>query len=57
VRAQTDMNVVMTGSGKYIEIQGTAEGAPFDKAELDNLLAIAAQGCAELTKLQLEALK
>jgi ribonuclease PH len=57
VRAQTDMNVVMTGGGKYIEVQGTAEGAPFDKSELDNLLAVAAQGCVELTKLQLEALK
>jgi ribonuclease PH len=57
VRAQTDMNVVMTGGGKYIEIQGTAEGAPFDKSELDNLLAMAAKGCVELTKLQLEALK
>ena len=57
VRAQTDMNVVMTGGGKYIEVQGTAEGAPFDKSELDNLLAMAAKGCVELTKLQLEALK
>lgn len=57
VRAQTDMNVVMTGGGKYIEVQGTAEGAPFDKSELDNLLAMAAKGCLELTKLQLEALK
>ena len=57
VRAQTDMNVVMTGSGKYIEVQGTAEGAAFDKSELDTLLAMAAKGCVELTKLQLEALK
>ena len=57
VRAQTDMNVVMTGSGKYIEVQGTAEGAPFDKSELDSLLATAAKGCNELTQLQLEALK
>jgi ribonuclease PH len=57
VRAQTDMNVVMTGSGKYIEVQGTAEGAPFDKSELDTLLAMAAKGCVELTQLQLEALK
>jgi ribonuclease PH len=51
------MNVVMTGSGKYIEVQGTAEGAPFDKSELDTLLAMAAKGCVELTQLQLEALK
>ena len=56
VRAETDMNVVMTGDGKYVEVQGTAEGAPFDRAELDALLALAEQGCAELTRLQLEAL-
>ncbi len=48
VRAETDMNVVMTGSGKFIEVQGTAEGAPFDKAELDALLELAAKGCADL---------
>jgi ribonuclease PH len=56
VRAETDMNVVMTGSGKFIEVQGTAEGAPFDKAELDALLDLAGTGCAELTQLQLGAL-
>jgi len=56
VRAETDMNVVMTGSGKFVEVQGTAEGAPFDKAELDALLALAAKGCADLTGLQTEAL-
>ncbi len=56
VRAETDMNVVMTGSGKFIEVQGTAEGAPFDKAELDALLELAAKGCADLTRLQNEAL-
>ena len=56
VRAETDMNVVMTGSGKFIEVQGTAEGAPFDKPELDALLALAAKGCADLTKLQNDAL-
>ena len=56
VRAETDMNVVMTGDGKFVEVQGTAEGAPFDRAELDALLALAEQGCAELTRLQLEAL-
>ena len=54
---EADMNVVMTGKGGMIEVQGTAEGAPFDKSELDNLLAMAAKGCMELTKLQLEALK
>ncbi len=57
VSAETDMNVVMTGSGKYIEVQGTAEGEPFSKQELDELLELAKQGCQELTRLQLEALK
>ena len=56
VRAETDMNVVMTGDGKFVEVQGTAEGAPFDRAELDSLLALAEQGCGELTRLQTEAL-
>ncbi|OLT13247.1 ribonuclease PH [Actinomadura sp. CNU-125] len=54
--AETDMNVVCTGEGKFVEVQGTAEGAPFDRAELDALLDLAAGGCAELTRLQLEAL-
>jgi ribonuclease PH len=56
VRAETDMNVVMTGDGRFVEVQGTAEGVPFDRAELDALLALAEQGCADLTRLQLEAL-
>jgi len=56
VRAETDMNVVMTGDGRFVEVQGTAEGAPFDRAELDTLLALAANGCAELTRLQQQAL-
>jgi ribonuclease PH len=56
VRADTDMNVVMTGDGRYIEVQGTAEGAPFDRVLLDELLSLAARGCAELTRLQAEAL-
>ncbi len=56
VRAQTDMNVIMTGSGKFIEVQGTAEGAPFDKQELDQLLEIASQSCQEITQLQKQAL-
>jgi ribonuclease PH len=50
------MNVVMTGDGRFVEVQGTAEGAPFDRAELDTLLALAERGCAELTRLQQEAL-
>ena len=56
VRAETDMNVVMTGSGAFVEVQGTAEGAPFDRDELDALLSLASKGCADLTKLQVEAL-
>ncbi|MDL4775663.1 MULTISPECIES: ribonuclease PH [Thermomonosporaceae] len=54
--ADTDMNVVCTGDGRFVEVQGTAEGAPFDRAELDALLDLAAGGCAELTRLQTEAL-
>ena len=46
------MNVVMTGDGRFIEVQGTAEGEPFDRALLDELLALAAQGCVELTAMQ-----
>jgi ribonuclease PH len=56
VNAETDMNIVMTGDGKYIEVQGTAEGQPFDRALLDELLALGAQGCADLTTLQITAL-
>ncbi len=56
VRAQTDMNVVMTGGGKYIEVQGTAEGEPFSRELLDELLALAEVGCADLTELQRSAL-
>ena len=52
VRAETDMNVVMTGTGSFVEVQGTAEGAPFDRAELDALLGLAEKGCADLTRLQ-----
>ncbi len=54
--AETDMNVVMTGSGAFIEVQGTAEGTPFSRAELDVLLDLGAAGCAELTRIQQEAL-
>lgn len=56
VTAETDMNVVCTGDGRFIEVQGTAEGVPFDRAELDALLDLASAGCAELTRLQQEAL-
>jgi len=53
----TDMNVVMTGKGGMIEVQGTAEGATFSRAELTALLDLAEQGIHDLTKLQLEALQ
>ncbi len=56
VRAGTDMNVVMTGDGRFVELQGTAEGVPFDRAELDALLQLAERGCAELSRRQAEAL-
>ncbi len=52
VRAETDMNVVVTGTGQFVEVQGTAEGAPFDRALLDRLLDLALAGCADLTALQ-----
>jgi ribonuclease PH len=48
----TDMNVVMTGAGGFVEVQGTAEGAPFSRAEMDALLALAGDGIAELVRLQ-----
>src|SRR3954447_25954046 len=48
VRAETDMNIVMTGEGSFVEVQGTAEGAAFNRAELDALLALAEKGCADL---------
>jgi ribonuclease PH len=56
VRAETDMNVVCTGDGRFVEVQGTAEGAPFDRKELNALLDLAVGGCAELDALQREAL-
>ena len=52
VRAEVDMNVVMTGSGRFIEVQGTAEGLPFSRAELDALLGLAEAGIGELFDLQ-----
>ena len=54
--ADTDMNVVMTGDGTFIELQGTAEGTPFDRKLLDELLDLGATGCAQLTELQRAAL-
>jgi len=52
----TDMNVVMTGSGGYVEVQGTAEGAPFSHAEMAQLLALADKGIRELVAAQKRAL-
>ena len=56
VAAETDMNVVMTGDGRFVEVQGTAEGEPFDRGLLDGMLDLAAAGCARLTDLQEQAL-
>ena len=56
VKAGTDMNVVMTGDGRFVEVQGTAEGQAFDRALLDQLLDLATVGCGALTELQRDAL-
>jgi ribonuclease PH len=56
VRADTDMNVVMTGSGLFVEVQGTAERDAFDRRLLDELLDLAAAGCGQLAELQTAAL-
>jgi len=51
-RAEVDMNVVMTGGGRFVEVQGTAEGLPFSRGELDELLALAEGGIGQLTAAQ-----
>ncbi|TXS55356.1 ribonuclease PH [Streptomyces sp. t39] len=56
VRAETDMNVVCTGDGRFVEVQGTAEAEPFDRKELNALLDLATGGCADLAALQRDAL-
>jgi ribonuclease PH len=56
VKAGTDMNVVCTGDGKFVEVQGTAEGAPFDRDELNSLLDLAVEGCHQLDAAQRLAL-
>ena len=56
VNADTDMNVVMTGDGLFVEVQGTAEGEAFDRSLLNDLLDLAAGGCARLAELQAAAL-
>ncbi|HJB10615.1 MAG TPA: ribonuclease PH [Candidatus Brachybacterium merdavium] len=57
VSAETDMNVVVTGSGSFVEVQGTAEGTPFDRSELGALLDLAEDGCRRLDGLQRKALE
>jgi ribonuclease PH len=56
VAAETDMNVVCTGDGRFVEVQGTAEREAFDRKLLDELLDLAVVGCAELTAIQQAAL-
>jgi ribonuclease PH len=56
VRAEVDMNVVMTGTGRFVEVQGTAEGLPFTRAELDDLLGLAEHGIATILDVQAELL-
>ena len=56
VAASVDMNVVMTGGGRFVEVQGTAEGEPFDRAQLDRLLELASGGITRLVRAQREAL-
>ena len=56
-RADVDANVVMTGAGRFVEVQGTAEGVPFSRGQLDRMLALAADGIKALTRLQRETLR
>ena len=56
VSAETDMNVVCTGDGRFVEVQGTDEGEPFDRKLLDSLVDLAVAGCAELSLIQQQAL-
>ncbi|MCL6473041.1 MAG: ribonuclease PH [Firmicutes bacterium] len=55
--AEVDMNIVMTGSGKFIEVQGTAEEHPFDRVQLDEMLALAEKGISELVSIQQRVLR
>jgi ribonuclease PH len=56
VEAHTDANFVLTGSGKFVEIQGTAEQVPFSRDELNSLMSLAESGVTQLTALQQQAL-
>ena len=53
----TDMNIVMTAQGKFVEIQGTAEGEPFSKDEMNNIIQLAEQGIAKIIHIQKDVLK
>ena len=55
--AEVDMNIVMTGAGNFVEVQGTAEGPPFSRGELDTLLQLAQDGIARLVAAQKAALE
>lgn len=55
-RADVDMNIVATGSGKFVEIQGTAEGEAFDRSQFNQLLDLADKGIHEISRIQTEAL-
>jgi len=55
-RAEVDMNVVMTGSGRFVEVQGTAEGQAFSRSELTDMLALAEQGISQLLEAQAKVL-
>jgi ribonuclease PH len=52
VRAEVDMNVVMTSEGRFVEVQGTAEGMPFSRSELDDLIGLAEHGIAQILDAQ-----
>lgn len=56
-KAEVDMNFVLTGSGAFVEVQGTAESEPFTSEQLDEMRALAVKGCADLTLLQCQALE
>ncbi len=56
-RAQVDMNIVCTGDARFIEVQGTAEGLPFTRAEMDNLLELGRKGIEQLVRLQRQAIE
>ena len=56
-KADSDVNLVMTGEGEFVEVQGAAEGAPFSRAEFDRLLELGEKGCREIFALQEAALK